>query len=198
MEIKINIQKRYFWILTILLIGIAFVIGQSTLTPQQFGHNANQITVTYNGAQVTLQQALNQMSGTSGGSIVTGTYTGDGTAEKFIAIPGINYIPSMVFVVPEGNTSTNGGTTGNPPFFRVLNGNLHADLTDNDKNFKWLNAQASAAGNNLLGAQVGGQYGFYVKNTVLGAPGQGYSTNINNKDYNYFVVVPAVQMIVQP
>jgi len=185
MEIKINIQKRYFWILALLLIGIALVIGQSTLTPQQFGHTANQIQVTYNGAQVTLQQALNTISGGSGGSsIVTGSYIGDGQASQFIEVSGINAEPTMVWVVSD-ESGTGASNTGAPPIYRIEDKNLHADTKGDDDNFKWTNLPPGTVGNNLLGAQNSGRIGFYVTNTNLV---NGFTTNTDGFHYAYFVI----------
>ena len=194
MEIKINIQKGHLWILTLLLIGIAFVIGQSTLTPQQFGHSANQISVTLNGAQTTLQNALNTLSGSSSSQMATGTYTGDGSSRKFIAAPGINTIPSMIFVIKEGASPS----VWSQPIFRINNQGVHGDTGGYDNNFKWVTRSATVSGDNLKGIQQGTQYGFYVTNQNVGESGSSFTANDAGAQYSYFVIVPAVEQIFVP
>ena len=182
MEIKINIQKGHLWIIVLLLIGIAFVIGQGTLTPQQFGHTSNQITVNYNGESVTLQEAINQISSAgSGFQLVTGTYTGNGATSRFIEVSNINAAPSMVWVVSNVGHG--------PPIYRIGSQNLHGDVRGSDDNYKWMNMDPSTAGDNLKGVEQNGVYGFIVSNGNLQ---NGFTTNTLNHQYSYFVIVPSV------
>ena len=183
MEIKVNIEKKHFWILTLLILGIGLVIAYGTNNPEVFGHSAEEIDVTFDGATTSLQDAIDTLSqgpsGAGGSQVIASTYTGDGTADRFIAVPGISAQPSLVWVVQN--------TGHGPPLYRIASQNLHADLRGNDDNFKWTNIAPSNAGDNLRGVEQGGGYGFMVSNANLG---NGFTTNTLNYQYSYFVIVP--------
>ena len=65
MEIKLNIAKKHIYILMVFVLviaGVALVIGYKTTDPTVFGHSSGEITVTINGAETSLQEAIDTLS----------------------------------------------------------------------------------------------------------------------------------------
>ena len=193
MEIKIDIKKKHFWILTLLVVGIGIVVAYGTNNPSQFGHTSGEIEVNYGGSTMNLQQALNAVelavqTSASGPLVATGSYAGDGSSQRFIHVDGMSSIPSMVWVASDSQWD--------PPIYRIGDGRVHADIDGSNDNYKWVSASLA---NSLKGVKQGSQYGFYVTNTNLGGPaGEQFTTNTNSRTYRYFVISSAISTIVAP